>query len=312
MPDPDVVTLGEALITLAPHRARLLRDTDLLQKSISGAEVNTAIGLARLGCSVMMLGLVGEDPFGDQIRHELMVEGVDVSGLRAVPGRTGIILKERPDDHRAVSRYYRAGSPASNMGMADLDLSFALRAERVHLTGITSGIGSRPRELVRALLVKLRSAQTTVSFDVNMRPALWAPDVARAELHELIPLVDELLCNEDEAAMLVGPADINTTLRKLAALGPTSVVVKRGDAGAAALVDNEMVEVAAVNAPMPVDPVGAGDAFNAGWIFGRVRQLPPRTCLLAGAWVAAHVVQSPHDSAACPRLADWQEFLLTA
>jgi 2-dehydro-3-deoxygluconokinase len=307
--DVEVVVIGEALITLAPEGARLLGDTDLLTKSISGAEVNTAVGLARLGRSVAVLGCVGDDPFGEQIRRELHAEGVDVSRLMARPGRTGLIVKERPDDQHAVSRYYRQDSPASRMGLDDIDLDVVVAADRVHLTGITPAIGARPRALVRELLTVLAPLPVRVSFDVNMRAALWSPESARLELLDYLPMVDELLCNEEEAALLVGAADVETMLQRLAGLGPPAVVVKQGAEGASAFVDGEVIAVPAVHAPAPVDPVGAGDAFNAGWLFGRLAGLPPRTCLVAGAWVASHVVQSLSDSAACPRLPEWQEFL---
>jgi len=81
----------------------------------------------------------------------------------------------------------------------------------------------------------------------------------------------------------------------LARRGPGAVIVKRGVAGAIALVDGALLAVPAAPAPAPVDPVGAGDAFNAGWIHGRLHGLGPATAIELAAFVAAGVVQHPGD-----------------
>src|SRR3954471_10030855 len=109
----DLIALGETMIALAPPRGASVRTAAHLAIDHAGAESNTCVGLARLGCRVAWVSRLGADAAGDRILDALAAEGIDTRWVERDAGRlTGVMLKE---PGRAV-RYYRTGSAASVMG----------------------------------------------------------------------------------------------------------------------------------------------------------------------------------------------------
>lgn len=291
----SVVTLGEALVCFAAVDG-LLHDATLFERSFGGAEANTAIGLARLGDEVTWISRVSADGVGDHIVGVLARQGVDVSRVtRSETAQTGLIVKERPTPHESRWTYYRSESAATELTPEHLDRDRVAEARVLHVTGITMSIGDGPRDLALEAVRVARAAGTLVTFDPNFRPQLVSEDDARAMFLAVVPAVDHLLCNDFEAELITGIADPAEAVRELAAIGPSVVLIKRGARGVTALVDGVLTERAAEFAPNPVDPTGAGDAFNAGWIHGVLHDLPVAARLGLAAFVAAQVVQHPGD-----------------
>lgn len=295
-PKVDVVTIGEGLACLSAPGQQLVRDVPCLVKSFGGAELNTAIGLARLGVAVRWVSRVGADPFGDELLELLVREGVDTTFVQRCSGRTtGLMVKQRLSAHESHVEYYRNGSAATTMTPKDLDGGAVTGARLLHLTGVALAVGPGPRETLASALDHAKRAGLTVTFDPNYRHRLWGPDEARSAYLAVLPQVNHLLCNETEAELLTGETDATLALARLVALGPRTVVIKRGARGAVALVEGVHYEVSAAPAPSLVDTVGAGDAFNAGWITGALDALDTRASLQLAAWAAARVVQHEGD-----------------
>lgn len=296
----DVVTVGEPLICLTG--AGRLAAAPMLRKSIGGAEANVAIGLARLGLRAGYVGRVGTDPFGDEIVRTLRGEGVDVARVERSPDRpTGLMVKElrAPDDVRV--HYYRHASAAS-----ELDGIGALApARHAHATGITLALGAGPAAAVGELLAAARPAGASVSFDANIRLKLWSLDEAVTAIRAVLPYVDDLLLSESEALAVAGAGELDEALARLADRGIARVVVRRGAAGAVAVTGGERFEVAAIAAGPPVDCVGAGDAFTAGYLFERLSGRSIDAALVTGAWAAGHVVAQLGDYEGLPDRADY-------
>lgn len=310
-PGPEVVTVGETLVCFSPADAGLFSETDLARWSFGGAESNTAIGLARLGVSVAWVSRLGTDPFGDHITAVLGAESVDVTAVRRDPERpTGLMLKERPSAHESRVRYYRSCSAASRLSPEDLPLGLFAGARLLHLTGITPALGDGPRATVEEAVRLARAGGLTTTFDPNYRPALWSADAARETYLRLLPDVDHLLCNESEARLITGREDLDDAMADLADRGPSVVIVKCGERGAYARLPSGLVHVA----PVPtraLDSVGAGDAFNAGWIAGHLRH-DDDVALATGAWTAAQVVAHPGDFEGAPHLSAWVDRLASS
>lgn len=297
----DVVTVGEGLVCLAPTGTESLADAAMLEKSYGGAELNTAIGLSRLGITAQWVSRVGADGFGQEMLAILSREGVLTDHVRAVPGRvTGLMVKERLDAERIAVGYYRAESAVATMTPEDLPAELISTARIVHLTGIGLALGRGPEQTLRTALELARAGDGLATFDPNYRELLWQPEEARAAYLSVLASVDHLLCNEWEALLIAGVTDVSAAAAALAELGPTTVIVKRGSRGAYALVDGIEYDVPAAQVPVPVDTVGAGDAFNAGWIFGVLHSMPPQAALKLAAWVAARVVEHSGDYAGFP------------
>ncbi len=153
----DVVALGESMVTFLPSRPGRLADVPSFDRGIGGAESNVACTLAAAGHSVRWVDRVGADGFGDHLVEAIGAYGVDTSAVRRDPDRpTGVYFRtaqDRATDAHEVA-YYRAGSAASAMSPATLDLD-AVRAGRVlHLSGITAALSAGCLELMRELTTR--------------------------------------------------------------------------------------------------------------------------------------------------------------
>lgn len=279
-----VLCVGEPLIALTPDGDNGLVDSDSVHLGVGGAELNVAVHLARLGVEVGYAGLVGRDAFGVRIRQVMGREGVDVTGLGDGHGPTGLYAK---DGGRTL--YYRTGSAGSRLGSVTVPPS----TELVHLTGVTLGLPAPIAGTVEALLGPPREHR--VSFDVNYRPALWSPEQAAPVLQRAARAADLVLVGRDEAAAVWGVTDRDEILALLSDDG--ELVIKDGP---------DLVEIWADgawhhSAPPRVDPadiaevVGAGDAFAAAYLCGRLRGADPVAAAEAGHRLAAHVMASVAD-----------------
>lgn len=268
----SVLTIGESMALLdAPAAGRL---GAALPVRIGGAESNVAIGLARLGVDATWVSRVGDDALGTFVTREIRAEGVRVLAGRDAAAPTGLMVKEHRGGRPSRVRYYRAGSAASRLSPADVDAVAGeiAAADVVHLTGITAALGAGPRAAVGRAVELARAAGTSVSFDVNHRATLWADDVAAPVLARLAASADLVFAGPEEAALVLGRAPAAPSFeegellaRELAERGPRTVVIKLGALGALALSGDEVHRVAALPIAV-VDPVGAGDAFVAGYL----------------------------------------------
>lgn len=299
-----VLTLGETMGLIRSTEPGLLRSGASLKLSIGGAETNVAIGLRRLGVGVRWLGRVGEDPIGSVVLATLRAEGVEIAGHTHSSRPTGLMLKQIPRSGTAHVTYYRAASAASTMSPDLLQPAMFTDVELLHLTGITSGLSPSCAALVREAARMARDHGAHVSLDINYRASLWDREEARTELRRLLPLVDTVFGGHDELALVLdedgqaGPLTEVELLTSLVASGPREVVLKRGMRGAAAFHDDKYTEAAAFEVA-PVDTVGAGDAFVAGYLAAlldgrsiekRVREANAcgaLACLNAGDWEGA-------------------------
>ena len=290
------------MIALAPRPGATIRASDSLLVDHAGAESNTAVGLARLGFRTAWVSCLGHDAAGSRILDALAAEGVDTRWVRRDPRRpTGLMLKD-PD---AGVQYYRTGSAASAMGPDILDGVPIADARAVLVTGVTALIGAGPQAAGLALLSAARGLHIV---DANLRRGLWGSD-RRCEL--VLPFVercDLLLAGEAELEELLGagwtrpaePAGWREELaRKAAALGPREVVV-RSAASIGALADGAWTELD-IRRDAAVDPIGAGDAFNAGYVGARIAGRTIDAALRAGARCGAAVTTSVSDTAGFPR-----------
>jgi len=296
MPDRlDLVTTGELLASIGPHAPGFpLAESPLLRWSVGGSEVNVVVALAGRGHRVGWVGAVGDDPFGHEGLRRLAGCGVDVSRAIVDPtAPTGVYFKEVLQSGALRNHTYRAGSAASRATPADLDVDYLVSARHLHLTGITASISASGRELVGSLIAAALDRGVEVSFDVNLRHRLLG---ARDPVALLLPLVrqaDVVFCSRREAALLLGTDDPGRIAGLLPKRAGAAIVV-HDDAGAFAVTGGGVVTVAAHKTEV-VDPTGAGDAFAAGFLSGRLDGLPMDACLDLAAELAARVVADPGD-----------------
>ncbi|MFF9981764.1 sugar kinase [Streptomyces erythrochromogenes] len=296
-----LVTLGEAMAVLATDRPGPLAAGIPLRLGFAGAEATVAIGVSRLGHQASWTGRVGADSAGRMILDGLRGEGVDVTRARVDDtAPTGLMLRERrTPDHTRVT-YYRRGLAGSRLAPQDLDPERIGAARILHVTGITPALGVGPRAAVRRAVDIAHAAGVTVSLDLNYRARLWTRQEAAAELADLVARADIVFAGPDEATLIVPEAEPAAMARALITCGPREAVLKLGARGAlAATHDGEAVQD--IVPVTPVDPIGAGDAFVAGYLAGHLDGAPLPGRLRLAATCGAFAVAAPGDWEGLPR-----------
>lgn len=288
---PDVVCIGESM-GLVTALGAPLAETETAALGLAGAEGNVAVGLVSAGHTAAWASRLGDDPIGVRISTELARRGVDLWATTDVDAPTGVMFKDPGVDSSSVY-YYRRGSAASLMGPGFLDATRLAGVRIVHTTGITPALSPSCRAMVDRLFVDARAAGALVSFDVNDRRALWSKEDAAQTLARLADAADIAFVGRDEAERIWGtvtPAEIRAHLPTCALL-----IVKDGDVGATAFpADAEPVFVPAPRVEV-VEPVGAGDAFAAGFLAATLDDLDLADRLSAGHAAAARVLTTHGD-----------------
>ncbi|MFI6963941.1 sugar kinase [Streptomyces sp. NPDC050255] len=304
----DVVCLGESMVTFLPSRPGRLADVPSFGRGIGGAESNVACALAAAGHRAAWVSRVGADGFGDHLVDAISAYGVDTSAVRRDPARpTGIYFRTATDRGTDVHEvaYYRAGSAASAMSPANVPYDALPTGRVLHLSGITAALSADCLALLHELTAP-RPGRPLVSFDVNHRPGLWRDaDASPGVLLDLARRADLVFVGEDEAEEawgIVGAEAIRAALPE-----PAVLVVKRGADGATVFSGlrpgprssiaggaDVVTDVPALRVDV-VAPVGAGDAFAAGFLSATLRGLPVRDRARHGHLMAAAVLTVPGD-----------------
>jgi 2-dehydro-3-deoxygluconokinase len=287
-----VVTFGETMGLGRATGVGSLAHVSQLELGIGGADSNVAIGLTRLGVEASWVGRVGADGMGERVLRELRAEGVRVHAVVDSAAPTGFMLKEQrtADTTRVV--FYRAGSAGSRLSPDDLEGAGIADAALLHVTGITPALSDSAAATTMAALDAAAAAGVPVSFDVNHRPSLWAGRDAAPTYRAIAERAAIVFAGDDEARLLAPDATTPSELAvAIAALGPAEVVIKLGSEGAIALAGGTETRRAAV--PIrPVDTVGAGDAFVAGYLAEYLLGLPVAerltTAVATGAFACLH------------------------
>jgi len=306
MPRFDVTIAGELNLDLIlyglpeqlPPERELLADRMMLTLGSSSAIV--AHNLAALGSRVGFQSRIGDDPLGKIALERLQQGGVDVSLVRRVPGSTttGLTVILHHPEWRNILTHL---GTISELSWDDLDLDYLADARHFHLSSYYLQRSLRPR--VGELLQRLKAKRLTISLDPNDDP----DDRWEGGLREVLRHVDVFLPNEREACKAAGTDDLETAVRKLSELVPL-VVVKRGRKGAMAQRGAERF-VSASQEVVPVDTVGAGDSFDAGFLHDYVRGADLPACLASGNLAGALSTTRPGGTEAFRDAAHREKFL---
>jgi 2-dehydro-3-deoxygluconokinase len=295
----QVTTLGEALVVMDPLSSGPLKHVNRFEKHLGGAELNVAVGLSRLGHRAGWAGRLGDDEFGEEILAFTRGEGVDVSRASLDPGGpTGLYFKEWRALGQLRAYYYRAGSAASRMRFDELDLDYLLSGDILHLTGVTAALSESCHDLIERLLCAANERGVAVSFDVNVRHLLLEGQDPRNILGPLAARADLLFLSDDEADLLFGGSDPESIREARRFMRSETVVVHRAE-GAFAVEKGGVSDKAAYPVEV-VDTVGAGDAFVAGFLAGRLREWSTEECLDMANACGACAVTVPGDLKGLP------------
>lgn len=297
---PDVIAVGETMFSLVALNGPLDEATSF-HATHGGAESNTCVTLTRSGRSAAWVSRLGADPTGDRILAALGREGVQLSWVKRDPDRpTGLMLR----DTVGTVRYYRTGSAASALSPDDLEEVPVEDARAVFGTGITPLLGRDPGRAVRALFRRARGMRV---LDLNLRKGLWGSDRTVTLIEPLLRSCDVVLGGVDEFRAFEDAPTTMALARAFARRGPREVVVKGGRSGVGALDPAGRWHEVAPAPVRDVDPVGAGDAFDGGYLHARLNGADVPEALLEGARCGAAVAATIGDADGVPRAAPGQK-----
>jgi len=298
--EAEVVTMGETMALFWAEGDAGLERAALYRRSFAGAESNVCVALARLGHRPRWISRLG-DAFGRHIQVELERESVLVDAAVDQDAPTRVFFKEVARDGPRQVVYYRGGSAASRLAPRDLGTDQFAGASLLHLTGIAPALFPTCAAAVDRAIELARAAALLICVDPNVRARLWPTvDICRRTLLALIERADVVLIGHEDGAVLFPDHDADAVLVAVRALGPRSVVLKRGAEGAVAETDEGRASVPAYPVTA-IDTVGAGDGFDAGFVAGFREGAPLPQCLALGARVGAAAVAHAGDWEGYPR-----------
>jgi len=231
-----------------------------------------------LGVSVGFITRLGDDVLGGIALERLAEKGVDIACVKRVSGgpSTGVTILLNHQGKRHILTY-----PGTMFEMAagDLDMPYLASGRHFHLSSLFLHKALEP-DLPR-IFRQLKAEGLTLSLDTNDDPE----DRWEGVLDELLGIVDIFLPNDDEACRITGKADAETAIEALAKRVPL-VAVKCGKRGALVQVANRRWLVPAESVT-PLDTIGAGDSFDAGFLAAYLRGEAPDACAAFGNRTAA-------------------------
>ena len=276
----DVITFGEAMVRLAPPNHRRLEQAYSLDVEIGGAELNTAVGLARLGRASAWVSRLTDNPLGRLIANRAREAGVSAEVVFTDRDRVGVYFLEFGAAPRPTAIVYdRADSAMARIeaGMIDWPPVFA-GAAFFYVTGITAALSPTAAEATLEALRAAKAAGLTTCLDPNYRAKLWSVDQARAWLAEAIPSVDVLVSNPEDIERFFGIPGADPEKAAAAAAAQFHLVavaltlrdtpaVWRNVVSAVGHAGGRTVHAPAYEVEV-VDRLGSGDAFVAGLLYG--------------------------------------------
>lgn len=263
----DVITIGDAMVAMCPKEKGPILFCNTFERKIGGAELNVAIGCARLGLKSGWISRLGQDDFGKHILKTVRGEGIDTSQIELVEGyQTSVYFREVMANGDSRSFYYRENSPTSTMTAESLDENYFRNSKVLHITGVFPSINDNNKEILLKAVELAKKNNLLISFDPNIRLKMWAKSQAREFINKFLSEVDILLVGDEEISILIDEEDTNEAIKKFHDMGIDKVVVKRGAKGAIGSDGSNIYDVAAIKPKALIDTVGAGDGFAAGFL----------------------------------------------
>ena len=288
-----VVVIGDANVDLEiqlPVDSRPTHANPEPTMSGGGSAANTAAALARLGVPTRFVGAVGDDAAGRHAVESLARSGVDVSAVQMVTSEpTVMVIVVLPPGGERLIYVWPPRGGAHAMLDAERATSAVEHADWVHVSGICLRV-TPARDSVLAAMEWARDRGVPVSLDLNLRLENWGWEAGFREVAlSAVEHADVVLGSaSDEISALGGTDDPITAARALGA-GERLVVARLGAEGAMAITDREAASAPGLDVQV-VDTVGAGDAFNAGFIAARLEDHSVDEALLWGNAVAASTI----------------------
>lgn len=306
-----VILIGEPMGLLMAQSEGPLDTAAGYSLAVAGAELNVAIGLARLEHTVTYMTKLGSDPFGRVVTHCLAENKIDTQLIRySASHTTGFMLKSLVSSGDPEIFYYRKGSAASTLSAADIDEIDFSHCALLHLTGIFPALSESTREASFYAIQKAREAGAKISFDPNLRPQLWpSQEIMVSTLNDLAAQADYVLPGENEGRILCGSCDAQVISDFYLHLGAGAVITKLGSRGAYVAGASHRSFIPGFAVKKVVDTVGAGDGFAAGLISALLEGASLDEAARRGNAIGALQVMSRGDNTGLPNRQQLTQFM---
>ncbi len=285
------LSVGECMVEIAPAEGGLYR------LGFAGDTFNTAWYARRClprSWSVGFASAIGSDGMSEDMAAFIEREGLEISALRRIEGRTvGLYLIRLTDGERSFS-YWRGQSAARSLADDPEWLAEQFRGrDIVHFSGITLAIlPPAGRDALCGALAAARRAGTRIAFDTNIRPRLWeGGEALRSALLAGASVSDVILPSFDEERDAFGDASPEATIERYRALGASTVVVKNGADPILARSGERTVTVPPPPDAEVVDTTAAGDSFAAAFLAAEAQGAMLRTAVERAAALSAKVIE---------------------
>lgn len=309
----DVVLVGEAMGVFAANEYGPLLESQTFSRGIAGAEVNVGIGLSRLEFNVTFLTKLGKDPFGKYIHDYLKQEKIDTCYVTFDDKyNTGLMVKNKVRTGDPQTYYYREGSAFSTLSAESVERAIDFKTVRLlHVTGIPPALNKTTRNAIYSLIAEAKEAGTFITFDPNLRPALWEDEQTMIQtMNEIAKYANIVLPGIDEGRTLTGLYTAEEIADFYINLGVDSVVIKTGKDGAFIKERNKASDyVSGFKVDKVVDTVGAGDGFAVGIISGYLDNLELKHAAERANAIGSIQVQSPSDNEGLPNRSMLDEYI---
>lgn len=285
--NPDLVLTGD-VVPIFGQVEKLVNSATL---TIGSSSAIFSCGVARLGLKVAIVGVCGDDVFGRFMLDEMQARGVDVSSVAILPdGQTGlsVILAQGAD--RAILTHPGLISALTAEAVTD---DLLRRSRHLHVASYFLQTALQPD--LPDLFARARFLGLTTSLDPN-----WDPSCEWRGFDELLRQVDVFLPNENEALSLTGAASFESAADVLCQKCGT-IALKLGAQGALGVREGQKIRVPSLPVKL-VDTVGAGDSFDAGFIYGYLQGWPLEKSLRIAAVCGALSTKKAGGTAAQARL----------
>ena len=302
----ELITIGEPLVLFASNEEGMsLEQATSFTKYLAGAEVNVAVGLTRLNHKVDYVSAVGNDPFGKFIKQSIEDRNIDTSHLYINNNYpTGCMFKSKTSTGDPTTFYLRRGSAAAHMSEDILDSIELKGLKWAHITGILPGILENSK-VINKLVDKLKKANVSISFDPNLRPAIWSNEESMiSKITDLAKEARLVMPGIKEGKILTGEKEPGAIAEKFFDQSSITeiVVIKLGPSGAMVFNrgQDKGIMVPGFKVNNVVDTVGAGDGFAVGLLSGILEGKPIEEAVKRGNAIGAMAVMSPGDNDGYP------------
>jgi len=302
--NPKILAMGDMLVEIMRDRAgvRLSEPGLFLGPYPSGAPVIFAGAAARLGLDTSFVGSVGEDDFGEAILNRLDEWGVRTEKVKSFADETtGVAFVTYFEDGNRQFIFHVSKAAAGRIEEERLEPEYLNKFDHLHVMGTSLSINRKWSKATLKAARKIKENGGKISFDPNLRPEMLRLESLREACQSVLDLTDIFLPGGKELGLFVedegaGRGYVEIARELLETREMETVVIKRGPEGSTVVTDDDEFDVPSFPVE-EVDPTGAGDCFDAGFLKGYYgdRSLEEAARLANGVGALAVTEQGPME-----------------